>query len=171
MRHLYDWHARSFDPASQVSRETIREMLRDCFVFLSFDENPRLLFDPDSRYEFNPRSSEGVRLPSTVRAIHVELTTLEAAHRRISSTMCAGRSNSSSDTQKTPAAMAQLRKAEELRACAWENFRIYNFYDSADQMDRALRIVGDVVTETMGMVWADPGRQHAHRPDAEAEAV
>ena len=38
-----------------MSRETIREILRDCFQFLSFDENPRLLFDPDNQFEFSPR--------------------------------------------------------------------------------------------------------------------
>ena len=38
-----------------MSRETIRQMLQDCFQFLTFDENPRLLFDPDSKFEFSPR--------------------------------------------------------------------------------------------------------------------
>ena len=44
-------------------------------------------------------------------------------------------------------------KAEELRGCAWENFRIYNYYDSARLMEEALRLVGDVVTETTSAVW------------------
>ena len=59
--------------------------LQRCFQFLSFDENPRLLFDPDNKFEFSPRDADeppaptrraGRKIPSTVSAIHAELTAL-----------------------------------------------------------------------------------------------
>ena len=58
VRYLYDWHASAVPQSDRVSRETIREILQRCFQFLSFDENPRLLFDPDNKFEFSPRDPD-----------------------------------------------------------------------------------------------------------------
>ena len=151
VRHLYDWHAQNFESSSHVSRETIREVLRDCFLFLSFDENPRLLFDPDSRYEFNPRDSHGTQLSSTAREIHIELTLLRKRTVDLFDAMCW--QIEQIKRLKVETRSEDLAKAEELRGCAWENFRIYNYYDSARLMEEALRLVGDVVTETTSAVW------------------
>jgi hypothetical protein len=169
VRHLYDWHAQNFAPSSHVTRETIREVLRDCFVFLSFDENPRLLFDPSSRYEFNPRDSAGRRLPSTVREIHIELTKLRKRTVDLFDEMCWETDQIKRLLNKEEGGIVlagetltkvkhQRAKAEELRRCAWDNFRIYNYYDSARLMEDALRQVGEVVAEATNAAWNQPRR-------------
>ncbi len=183
VRYLYDWHASKFASEDRVSRETIRQMLQDCFQFLTFDENPRLLFDPDSKFEFSPR--EPIREPKQREDPSVAPEPApndppiqsEAPHAedrvKLSSTVAAIHAELTSCRKRTVDVFGQmceqleqlerhhkdsrghdsLRKAEMLRGYAWANFRIYNFYDSARLMEHAMRLVTEVVAETTREIW------------------
>jgi hypothetical protein len=164
VRYLYDWHANSFETKDRVSRETIRQMLQDCFQFLTFDENPRLLFDPESKFVFSPREDKA-KLSSTVASIHTELTAcrkrtvdvfgqmceqldqLEPLQQQLEQRQQLERHDKSSIRDDT------LRRAEILRGYAWANFRIYNYYDSARLMEEAMRLVRKVVAEATSKFW------------------
>jgi hypothetical protein len=158
VRFLYDWHAnpKNFKENDRVSRETIRAMLQDCFHFLSFDMNPRLLFDPDSKFEFSPREG-GEKLFSTVGDVHRELTALRKRTVDLFGEMC-WQLEQLERHDKDSRRNDWLRKAEKLRGFAWENFRIYNYYDSARLMDRALRLVSKVVAKTTSQHWREQSR-------------
>jgi hypothetical protein len=156
VRHLYDWHRAPgrFPPADHVSRETIRQMLRDCFQFLTFEENPRVLFDPDSRSEFSPRGLKNDKLPSTVREIHVELTALRKRTIDLFGELC-WQLEQLERYDKDARRVRGLREAQAHREYAWNNFRIYNYYDSARLMEQALRKVRLVAEAAAATKWSE----------------
>jgi len=163
VRYVYDWHANNFAPKDRVSRETIRQMLQDCFQFLTFDEHPRLLFDPDSKFEFSPRERK-LKLSSTVASIHAELTACRKRTVDIFGQMCE-QLDQLERHEKDSRRDNSLGQAELLRGFAWANFRIYNYYDSARLMEQAMRLVTKVVAGTTRRIWEDSAARQAQREE------
>lgn len=122
-------------------RSAIKEMIGECYLFLRFDEFGPAVFDLDSPYAY---WSEHGRLQtrSVAGEIYQELVALRQrtlAHYQL----CAESISWLRYDNDYDPTDANISKAFRLKELAWNNFNIYNFYDSERYMSKAADILRD----------------------------
>ena len=119
----------------RLNRDSVREAVRDCYSILRFDEVGTEFYDLDSTVAYLTDHSDYESL-SAAGEIYRELASL--------------RQQTLTQYESVSRMIAWLRKrggyrlgqgrtqqVTELKECAWNNYRIFNFFDSARYMTEA----------------------------------
>ncbi len=119
----------------RLARSAVKEAIAECYKFLKFDEFGPTVFDLDSLYAY--WSDHGnMQTRSVAGEIYRELVSLRQqtiAHYMI----CAEAIGWMRYSGKYNPSHEDISAAYRLKELAWNNFNIYNFYDSERYMSRA----------------------------------
>ena len=119
----------------RINRDTIRGAVKDCYSIMKFDEAGIEFYDLDSTTAYSTSHSK-YGSKSVASEIYNELSQLR--QRTITnyeslSRMIEWLSNEDIYDPRDPA----ISEVIDFKRCAWNNYRIFNFYDSARLMAEA----------------------------------
>jgi hypothetical protein len=123
----------------RINRDTIRAAVKDCYSIMKFDECGTEFYDLDSTTAYWTMHSE-LGSKSVAGEIYNELSHLRQrtiTNYETLSRMIEWMRNEDKYDPRDPL----VSQVIEYKQCAWNNYRIFNFYDSARLMaDAALKL-------------------------------
>jgi hypothetical protein len=132
---------------ARLYRGVVRETIGDYFEFLKFDEYAQRRFDLDSMYAYSS-DHERVNTKTVAAEIYNELAALRQMTLNHSHAVThaigwlrerrGGDGRSAYDLRDR-----RIAEAYKLKELAWNNFRIFNFYDAERYMNRSAQILAE----------------------------